>query len=59
MEGTITNQIAQGSMTRMVIMLNENVEINVDCMSQDDFPFKISERVYLRMQNKDIVNLMR
>lgn len=59
LEGTITNQIAQGSMTRMVIMLNENVEINVDCMSQDDFPFKISERVYLRMQNKDIVNLMR
>ena len=46
-------------MIRMIVSLDKQIEVMIDCLSRDDFPFRIGERVYLKIHNQNIVNLLR
>lgn len=57
LEGTIVNQIHQGSIMRNTVKVSENCEVNVDAVFYADYDLKMGDKLYLRVNRNDVVKL--
>lgn len=56
-EGTVVDQIPQGSIIREVVKIHENFCINVDAVFYSSFSQKTGDYLYLRVHKDDVVNV--